>query len=581
LPLSQQEIHPRSLERAYQREISSFIADRAIARLWAKDLTLWPEPAASKKMDIGNLNWLDLPQQMHEYMLRVMARADALEKQGFETLVFVGMGASNLAADTIQRVSAAKRWRRFFVQDSIDPDSIAKLDSTLDLPATLFVFATKSGKLIETHALLLHFLGRLRELGIAQPGRHFIAVTEKGSYLSKIATEYRFHDAFFDPPGIGGRFSSLIHFDLLLSAIGRSDPGLLSASGIAMQKSCGAGSAPQDNPALTLAALLSAGAREGLDRLFLVSPPSLASVTRSLADLIGSSTGKDRRGIVPILGEIPWERERPCHGCLVATLSLRGEMDDQVKKLAGIFVEKNMPTVSIQMDEPEALGAELFKWQLATVLACSRLGVNPFDQPDAQRSRQAAQRRLQDIVTRSEFSLPTIRISDSGVDLRAETSTRQEISTRNLPEAFRTFLELRRPDGYLAVMSFLEETPEVAELLLALRTQLESHIGIPVQLSFGPRYLHSLGQVYKGGPAKGLFVILTAQPERDIPVPGAGYTFGQLQTVLAAGDFEVLYQRNDQVLWLHLTGGAAQGLSQLQVAFGPALAHLRQTAQTT
>jgi len=581
LPLSQQEIHPRSLERAYQREISSFIADRAIARLWAKDLTLWPEPAASKKMDIANLNWLDLPQQMHEYMLRVMARADALEKQGFETLVFVGMGASNLAADTIQRVSAAKRWRRFFVQDSIDPDSIAKLGSTLDLPATLFVFATKSGKLIETHALLLHFLGRLRELGIAQPGRHFIAVTEKGSYLSKIATEYRFHDAFFDPPGIGGRFSSLIHFDLLLSAIGRSDPGLLSASGIAMQKSCGAGSAPQDNPALTLAALLSAGAREGLDRLFLVSPPSLASVTRSLADLIGSSTGKDRRGIVPILGEIPWERERPCHGCLVATLSLRGEMDDQVKKLAGIFVEKNMPTVSIQMDGPEALGAELFKWQLATVLACSRLGVNPFDQPDAQRSRQAAQRRLQDIVTRSEFSLPTIRISDSGVDLRAETSTRQEISTRNLPEAFRTFLELRRPDGYLAVMSFLEETPEVAELLLALRTQLESHIGIPVQLSFGPRYLHSLGQVYKGGPAKGLFVILTAQPERDIPVPGAGYTFGQLQTVLAAGDFELLYQRNDQVLWLHLTGGAAQGLSQLQVAFGPALAHLRQTAQTT
>jgi glucose-6-phosphate isomerase len=580
LPLSQQEIHPRSLEHAYQRELSNFIADKAIARLWAKDLTLWPEPAASKKTGVANLNWLDLPQQMHEYMLRVMARADALEKQGFETLVFVGMGASNLAADTIQRVSAAKRWRRFFVLDSIDPDSIGRLDSTLDLPTTLFVFATKSGKLIETHALLLHFLGRLRELGIAQPGHHFIAVTEKGSYLSKIATEYRFHDAFFDPPGIGGRFSSLIHFDLLLSAIGRSDPGLLSASGIAMQKACGAASAPQDNPALTLAAFLSAGAREGLDRLFLVGPPSLASVTRSLADLIGSSTGKDRQGIVPILGEIPCAHERPCHGCLVATLSLRGEMDDQVKKLAGIFAEKNTPSVSIQMDGPENLGAEFFKWQLATVLACSRLGVNPFDQPDAQRSREAAQRRLQDIVTRREFSLPTIRISDSGIDLRAETSTRQEISTRSLSEAFRTFLELRRPDGYLAVMAFLDETPEVTALLLALRTQLEAHIGIPVQLSFGPRYLHSLGQVYKGGPAKGLFLILTAQPERDIPVPGAGYTFGQLQTVLATGDFEVLYQRNDHVLWLHFTGGAVPGLSKLQGAFGPALAHLRQAAQT-
>jgi transaldolase / glucose-6-phosphate isomerase len=578
LPLSQQEIHPRSLEPAYQREISNFIANDAVARLWAKDLTLWPESPHSKKTDIASLNWLDLPQQMHEYMLRVMARAEPLEKEGFQTLVFVGMGASNLAADTIQRLSAAQRWRRFLVLDSINPDSIGKLDGTLDLPSTLFVFATKSGKLIETHALLLHFLDKLRVFGIAEPGRHFIAVTEKGSYLAQLAAEYRFRDVFFDPPGIAGRFSSLIHFGLLLSAIGRSDPGLLSQNGIAMQRACGPGSAPELNPSLRLAAFLAAGAAQGMGRLFLVSAPPLASVTPSLADLIGSSTGKDRQGIVPIFGEIPCEHERPCHGCLVAVLSLRGEMDDSVKQLASRLAQNNVSCLSIQMDGPEDFGAELFKWELATALACSRLGVNPFDQPDAQRSRHAAQRRLQAVVTRRELSLPTIRISDSGIDLRAETSTRQEISTRNLSEAFRTFLELRCADGYLAVMAFLPETPAVQESLLCLRTQLESGIGIPVQLSFGPRYLHSLGQVYKGGPAKGLFVILTAEPDRDIPVPGAGYTFGQLQTVLANGDFEALYQRDAHVLWLHFAGGVEQGLGKLRGAFGPALAHLRQIA---
>lgn len=567
MPLSTQEVHARSLERAYQLEISNFIAQNSIARLWAKDLTLWPAPATLQKTKIANLNWLDLPQQMHGYMLQVIARTEALEKHGFETLVFVGMGASNLVADTIQRMSVAKRGRRFFVLDSIDPAAIQKLDGVLDLRTTLFVFATKSGKLIETHALLLHFLDMLRGVGITNPGGHFIAVTEKNSYLARLAVQYRFREVFHDPPGIQGRFSSLIHFGLLLSAVGQIDPAILSSRGIAMQNACGPQSAPQTNPALTLAAFLAAGVAEGKDRLFLASSPALASVTRSLAQLIGFSTGKERQGIVPIFGTLPCALELSYDGCLVAALALRGELDDAAaKQLNEHLAQKSAPSVIIEIDGPEDLGAELFKWELATALICSRLGVNPFDQPDAQRSRAAAQRGLEDIVARREFQLPTIRLNDSGIGLRAETVTRQEISTRNLSEAFRTFLDLRRADGYLAILAFLEESPEIWASLERLRTQLEARVRIPVQLSFGPRYLHYLGQVYKGGPAKGLFVILTAEPGRDIPVPGAGYSFGQLQTALARGDFEALYQRNQHVLWLHFAEGTEQGFGRLDGA---------------
>jgi len=578
LPLSTQEVHPRSLERAYREELSKLVADNAVSRLWAKDVTLWPNPHGTKKRDASLLNWLDLPQRMSEYMPRVVAGAQVLEKSGFETLVFVGMGASNLAAEAISRMAVNTRGRRFLVFDSIDPRAIQKLSSTLDWPTTLFVFASKSGKLIEMHALLLYFLDKLKAAGIAQPGRHFVAVTDGNSYLAQLGKEYRFHDVFLDPPGIGGRFSSLIHFDLLLSAIGRVPPDVLSARSMAMQAACGSSVAPEKNPALTLAAFLSAGAAAGIDRLFLAATPSLISATRPLAQLIGSSIGKDRQGLVPISGEIPCEYDRPSQGCLVVALALRGEAEADVGTLLHRLEEIKAPTVCIKLSGPEDLGAELFKWELATVLACSRIGVNPFDQPDAQRSRDAARKRIIDLATAQEIRLPTVRVGNEGVELRAESVTRQDISTRNLSEALRTFLELRSSSGYLAVLAFLEETAETWDSLLRLRTQLEARMAIPVEVSYGPRYLHSLGQVYKGGPPKGLFVILTAEPNQDIPVPGAGYTFGRLQTALALGDFEALHQRNERVVWLHFSESATQGLDRLESTIGSALAGLRQIA---
>lgn len=575
-----QEVHPRSLQNAYRREMASFVANGAVARLWAKDFTLWPHADGAKKRDVAHLDWLDLPQRMPEYMPRVVARARELESSPFKTLVFVGMGASNLAAETLARMSVSTRGRRFVVFDSIDPAAVERLANMLDWPTTLFVFANKSGKLIELHALLLYFLERLRTAGISKPGQHFIAVTEPNSYLAQLAAEYRFHDVFFDPPGISGRFSSLIHFDLLLSAIGRVEAGVLTERAVAMQNACGPKVAADQNPALTLAAFLAGGTAEGLDRLFLAATPSLTAVACSLAQLVGSSTGKNRQGIVPILGEIPCEheQERPLQRCMVTVLSRRAESDGKVAEFNRRLNERDVPSLHIQLDGPEDVGPELYKWQLATVLACARAGVNPFDQPDAQRSRDAARKRIADLATTRDLPLPTIRVSDFGIDLRAEGATRQEISTHNLSEAFRTFLELRTSEGYFAILAFLEENMENREALVRMRSQLEARIGIPVQFSFGPRYLHFLGQVYKGGPAKGLFVILTAEAGRDVPVPGAGYTFGRLQTALAMGDFETLHLRDERVLWLHFGADLKQGLERLEGAAASALARLRQIA---
>jgi transaldolase / glucose-6-phosphate isomerase len=563
LELPTHTISAETLEESWKRELQRLVNAGTVKRLWAKDESLWPHVKGQKRLITDNLNWLDLPDQIGPYMTRAAALAATAEREGFRDLVFVAMGDSNLAAETVAQAGSPQRPQRFFLLDSTDPAAIRYVSDQIDLDRTLFVFANKSGKRIETHALLLYFLNRLRMHKRVEPGRCFVAVTEEDSYLSELARNYDFLGTFLDPRGIKGRYSSLIHFGLLLSAIWRIDPQELVVRAKSMRELCKR--APADgNPAAELAAFFSAGEESGKDKLLLLGSKSLQASTYRIAQLVGASTSKGGRGLIPICGGLPGASEGALRGCIAAVLKMRGDEEPELSATEALLKQNRVPTVTVTMNGPKELGAAMFEWEIATALACSLLEVNPFDEPDVQEGRERVSVLLDEYATKRMWPARTARVREKGIELYAEGEMRQHISTLSLSEALRTFLEAMPTGGYLAIITFASSSPETEAALGRIREHLASSRGIPVLLSSGPRYLRYFEQVYKGGPDKGLFLMLTSESTPDVAIPGAAYTFGQLQMALALADFESLEIRRKLAMRLHLTQGLEPGLAEIE-----------------
>jgi transaldolase / glucose-6-phosphate isomerase len=563
LELPSHTISTEKLEEAWRREMKQLASAGTVKRLWAKDETLWPHAKGQKRLITSNLSFLDLPDRIGPYMMRAAALAATAEREGFRDLVFIAMGDSNLAAETLAHTGSPQRPQRFFLLDSTDPAAIRRVSEQIDLDRTLFVFANKSGKRIETHALLLYFLNRLRGHKAAEAGRSFVAVTEENSYLSELARNYDFLGVFLDPPGIKGRYSSLIHFGLLLSAIWRLDPQELMTRAKLMRERCSR--APNDgNTAAELAAFLAAAEATGNDKLLLLSSKSLQASTYRIAQLVGASTSKGGQGLIPVCGGFPGVSEGSLRGCVATVLKMRGAEDADLATTEGVLRQHHVPIVSVEMNGPEDLGAEMFQWEIATALACSLLEVNPFDEPDVQEGRERVSALLDEYVAKKTWPPRTARVREKGIELYAEGEMRQHISTLSLSEALRTFLEAIPTGGYLAIITFASSTGETESALARIREHLASTRGIPVLLSSGPRYLRYFEQVYKGGPDKGLFLMLTSESTVDVAIPGAGYTFGQLQMALALADFESLEMRRKLAMRLQLTQGLEQGLAEIE-----------------
>ncbi len=575
MPLPTQAIFPGLLENAFQRELQNLSVNNALARLWAKDSSLWPSEHYQAESLKSNLHWLDLPDQLGPLLARAVALAAKIEPAVFEDVVFVTMTDSNLAAESILRLPAAKLEKRTFLLDYIDPDSVRQFDEMLHLDRTLFVFANKSGNKIETHSLLLYFLERLRMLGIHSPVRHFIALTEENSYLAELAGEYDFLDSFLDPSGIHGRYSSLIHFNFFLAALCRLDPNDLLARAQAMRDACGTCVPQEANPAVSLGAFLAAAEIEGLDRMVFFSPDNLKPAARRIGYLVGASTGKKRRGIIPIFGGPSYGLAMLQQGCFAAILTMAGDEERELRRRYEELRGAGVPMVTIELHGPEELAVELFKWEIATALACSQLRVDPFHDPDIRESRTRSIQMLEQIASKRQTPAPTVRVREGEIELYAEGETRQHISTLNMTEALRTFFGLRHPEGYIALLPFVEFGEAQKMVFRRICERLESTLGLPVLATPGPRYLHAIGQVYMGGPAKGLFLMLTAAPANDLAIPGADYSFGQLQLALAQGEFESLGRRQRPVIRLHLARGIAPGLLQLETILNSALGKLR------
>jgi len=570
-----QQVFPGTLGEAVQREIQWLQKAQTIRRLWAGDVSLWSADGKVNETFKEKLRWLRLPDNLGPYMERAVAGAGKLQQEGLDEIVFVAMGRSNFAVETVVRQSGAKLGRKFLLLDSTDPGAIRAIEKQICLERTLFIFASKSGKRIETLALLLYFWDKLKLAGVPRPGRHFVAVTEENSYLAELARTYNFHDVFLDPPGISSQYSSLIHFNLLMSAVCGVGSASLVERAVAMRDACSPATAPDQNLALQLAGFLGAALSNHFARLVFINTESVDYMTYQMGSLLGASTGKLKKGIIPIFGQTSYPLDIFKQSCVAVAVRMLGECDEMLDDKIAELRQANIPLISIEIRDAKDLGAELFKWEIATMLLCAQNGIDPFADPDATEARRASSRILEQIEKTGELPLPRIRVKESGIALRMEGETRQQVSTLSLPDALRSFLELRPADGYLAILPFSFPHPAVTAALEGIREQLVERLKTPVLVTSGPRYLHSLGQVYKGGPPKGIFIILTAEPSEDVQVPGAGYTFRQLDLALALGDFESLVHHKRPVLLLHFTQGMDTGLAQLILLLKQALVHLK------
>jgi len=528
---------------AVEAALEKMERERIVARIWEQDHTVWkPEPD-----EIANrLGWLHTAEAMHEQVPRLEAWAQAVRQAGYTGLLLLGMGGSSLAPELFGKVFARQgAGLSLAVLDTTDPDAVLAHAARFDPARTLFIVSTKSGGTVETLSLFNYFYNRTAAvLGADRAGRQFVAITDPGSSLADLARSYGFRDLFLNDPNIGGRYSALSCFGLVPAALVGVDLARLLERARAMACACGPDGPVHDNPAAWLGAILGELALAGCDKVTLFMPSAIASLGDWVEQLLAESTGKEGKGILPVVGEPPGPAERYGHD----RLFIQFEMGDAVQPP----MSNTHPVVHLPLEDVYDLGGQFFLWELATAVAGQRLGINPFDQPDVEAAKVLARKAV--LAYRETGTLP----HDEPAPLTAE--------------ALNSFLAQARPGDYVALHAYLQPTAETDAALQRLRLRLRDRLKLATTVGYGPRFLHSTGQLHKGDRGNGLFLQFTSDPVQDLPIPDkAGspawsITFGVLKMAQAVGDRQALLAAGRRVIRFHLGSDPVSGLRQLAEA---------------
>jgi transaldolase/glucose-6-phosphate isomerase len=531
------------------------VKDKVLKRIWEHDYTLWkPEPA-----EITNrLGWLDIGERMKSALPELDEFVSEVRQAGFKRVLLLGMGGSSLAPEVFRDTFGVKEgYLDLAVLDSTDPDAIAAQAAGLDLAETLFVVSTKSGGTVETISFFKYFYNQVAAaLGDEHPGSHFIAITDAGSQLDQIASQYSFRRTFHNDPNIGGRYSALSYFGLVPAALIGMDLEKLLERTASMDK----------NNAAYLGAAMGELAQAGRDKLTLLISPGIASFGNWVEQLIAESTGKESRGILPVVAE-PVNRVRNySDDRLFIYLKLKGDThyDDLVTELE----QAGNPVIRMQMDDIYDLGQQMFLWELATAVAGTRLGINPFDQPNVESAKILARKMVSSYQDRGELpALEAAEVFDgiTGYHDRAgimegATSARQLIDQ---------FLAAAKTGAYIVLQAYIQPTPGADQALQALRAELRDETRLATTLGYGPRFLHSTGQLHKGDAGLGMFIQLTSQAGQHIPIPDepgsdkSGIDFGTLKQAQSLGDRQALLDANRRVLRLDLDQDPIRSIKSL------------------
>ena len=568
-----------TFEPHFREALDELSRTRALQRLVERDPTLWKSDEAHAAVIRNRLGWLDAPQWLAGKIDELDAFSAEIRNAGFTRVLLLGMGGSSLAPEVFQIVSIAGPGAPTLdVLDSTDPATIDDIEAASRLDRTFFLVSSKSGKTIETLSQYAYMRHRLEASKIQNPGLRFAAVTDEGSPLDRLARDEGFRRVFRNPGDIGGRYSALSYFGMVPAALLGLDLRVLHARAAAARKE--SLEVESAHGALRLGAYLGGGARSGRNKLTIETAKALRPLGYWIEQLVAESTGKEHTGVVPIEGEPLGPTHHYGEDRLFLTLRLQGEPEPDLDRLEGEWTRTGAPWLRIDLPDRDAIAGEFYRWEVAVALAGALLHIDPFDEPNVQESKDATQRILDELAKAGRLPTGEPRAQSGGIEIYATNDVWKRIETDipsmpSLEMILNRFLGLAAPHSYLAVLAFIERTAASEASFALLRRAIRNAIHIPVLQGYGPRYLHSIGQLYKGGPDEGMFLILTTEHKTDLPIPGKPFTFGQLENAQALGDYEALAAHGRPALRLHFSRGVDAGLATLTAAVERALSAMQ------
>jgi len=562
---------PSTLEAEVITALDTWQHQNKIGRLWARDASLWSGSEEAKW-----LGWLDIVAEETSRLQQFRDLAAEVRNRGYRHALLLGMGGSSLCpevmATTFGQVSGHPR---LLVLDSTDPARIRSLADQVDFHNTLFIVSSKSGTTLEPNIFRDYFLDRLKQaVGDAAAGDRFIAITDPESQLQKAAEADRFRHIFFGRASIGGRYSALSDFGLAPSAvIGVDIPELLRRA-LLMVDACGRESPALENPGVILGTVLGVLANHGRDKVTIVTSRAIADLGAWLEQLLAESTGKQGKGLIPVDREALGDPSVYGSDRVFAYVRLAAAPDAAQDAAIDRLEKAGQPVVRISVNEQIDIGQEFFRWEFATAVAGSIIGINAFNQPDVEASKIAT-RQLTDEYERTGALPPESPIfASAGIKLFTDEKNARSLQSSS-PGSVRDYLKAHlarlAAGDYFALLAYIEMSAAHEAELQQLRHVVRDKKRVATCLGFGPRFLHSTGQAYKGGPNSGVFLQITCDDREDLPVPGKRYTFGTVKAAQARGDFQVLAERNRRALRVHLGPDVAAGLRALRSAIDGAL----------
>ena len=564
---------PEDFAVAVDAALESWASGDSSRRLWARDASLWTGT------DEGSwLGWLDIVSSQISGIDRLRDVASMARDDRFSHLLLLGMGGSSLCPDVLRRTfGRIENFPELDVLDSTDPAQVAAVGDRIDPARTLFIVSSKSGSTLEPNIFKEYFFERVTEaVGSGRAGDRFIAITDPGSKLEATAGRDRFLGIYPGEPSIGGRYSALSNFGMVPAAAMGLDVGRFLAGADEMVRRCAADVAPRDNPGVVLGAILGVGAAHRRDKVTLLASPGVAALGAWLEQLLAESTGKQGKGLIPVDGERPGPPDIYGLDRLFIYLRLESEPDAGQDEAVARLESAGQPVVRIPIAGPYDLGREFFRWEIATAVAGSMLRINPFDQPDVEASKVATRT----LTTRYEevgaFPDESPLAEEDGLRLFTDPGNAAAIrravgENPSIAASLRALLDTIGAGDYFALLAYIEMNGAHDEHLQAIRHAVRDAKRVATCLGYGPRFLHSTGQAYKGGPNTGVFLQITRDDDRDLPVPGRKYSFGVVKAAQALGDFQVLVERKRRALRVHLGRDTAAGIRALRVMVEKAL----------
>jgi glucose-6-phosphate isomerase len=562
---------PHDLTQAVEATLDDWQTARKVERLWARDPSLWTNSGEEKW-----LGWLDIVAEQQRNVRRFTNFAAEVKDAKFSHVLLLGMGGSSLCPE-VMRESFGKvdEFPELHVLDSTDPAQVKSIENKIDLARTLFIVSSKSGTTLEPNIFKQYFFERAGSVAGEDVGNRFIAITDPGSKLRQAAESDRFRKIFLGVPGIGGRYSALSDFGLAPAAASGIDVEQFLDRTRKMVDACGPEVAAFDNPGVILGAVLGVAHNQHRNKVTIIASPGIYDLGAWLEQLLAESTGKNGNGLIPVDRESLTQPEAYGDDRLFVYLRLESDSNPDQDRGVEALKQAGQPVAQISVRDIYNLGQEFFRWEIATAVAGSVIGINPFDQPDVEASKVETKKLTEAYERDGSLPAETPLFEDESVKLFADPKNAEALKElvvdQSLSGYLKAHLERLKAGDYFALLAYIEMNQEHERALQEARHVVRDQKRVATCLGFGPRFLHSTGQAYKGGPNEGVFLQITCNDAIDMPVPGQKYSFGIVKAAQARGDFEVLAERGRRALRVHLGADVAAGLKTLQVAIASAL----------